>query len=193
MSLFNSLIEWTNKIFLPLGPYGLFILSFIESSFFPIPPDILLIPLALASPDKALWFALIATTGSVLGGMFGYLIGYVGEKAVLERFFAKNKIERVHNLMNKYEAWGVFAAALTPIPYKLATIAAGVFYVDFKKFVLASILGRGLRFFAEAILIMIYGKLMLEILEKYFEWISLFGVLSLIIIYIIYKKYRKNK
>ena len=88
MSLFDGIIEWTEATFAPLGAWGLFILAFIESSFFPIPPDILLIILSLASPEKALFYALICTIGSVLGGMLGYGVGYVGEKAVLERFFS---------------------------------------------------------------------------------------------------------
>lgn len=188
MSLINSMLEWTNTTFKPYGSWGLFGLAFTEASFFPIPVEVLLIPMALADPSLALWFALVATIGSTLGGIFGYGIGYVGEKAILEKLFSIKKIEKVHNLFNKYEAWAIFIAGFTPIPYKVFTIAAGVFYVNFKKFVIASFFGRGLRFFLEAVLIILYGEVILEFLTKYFNILSIIAVILLIIAYLIYRK-----
>ena len=120
MSLINSLISWTNNTF--QGWYGLFILAFIESSFFPIPPDLLLIALCLAKPSLGLFFALICTIGSVLGAMFGYGIGYYGGKPLLLRLFSSSKVSKVHNLFERYEAWAIFIAGFTPIPYKVFTI-----------------------------------------------------------------------
>ena len=192
-NILNSSMSWTQKTLQPLGATGLFILAFIEASFFPIPPDILLIFLALAAPQKALFYAFICTAGSVLGGLFGYLIGYVGEKAILERFFKHEKIERIHNLYNKYEGWAVFIAGLTPIPYKLATISGGVFYINIRKFIIASILSRGLRYFTIAILIMIYGQKILELLRNYFDTISIAAVIIAIIAFITYKKFRRKR
>lgn len=189
MSLFNSLIDWTNSTFKPYGSLGLFTLAFTEASFFPIPPDLLLITLSLADPSLALWFALITTIGSTLGGVFGYLIGYIGEHAILEKFFSPKKIEKVHNLFNKYEAWAIFIAGFTPIPYKVFTIAAGVFYVNLKKFIIASFFSRGLRFFLEAVLIIVYGDFILDFLTKYFDILSIIGIILLIIIIVIYKRF----
>jgi len=185
----NSLVTWTKNVFEPLGPLGLFILAFMESSFFPIPPDILLIVLCVAEPEKALLFALICTAGSVIGGMFGYLIGYGGKEVVLTKFFSQRKIAKVHNLFNKYEAWAVAIAAFTPIPYKVFTIAAGVFYVDFKKFVIASTIGRGLRFFTVAIMVMFFGEMIIGIMQKYFNWATIIVAALVFLIYVIYMKY----
>ncbi len=193
MSVIADILNWTKEVFLPLGPTGLFILSFIESSFFPIPPDVLFIPLSMLSPENALFYALIVTVGSVLGGIFGYFIGYSGGHYILEKLFSKKKIEKTHNLFQKYEAWAIFISAFTPIPYKVFTISAGVFYVDFKKFVLASIVGRGLRFFSEALLIMLFGKFIVNLLENYFDILSLIGILLMILMFISFKYYKNVK
>jgi undecaprenyl-diphosphatase len=191
MSIFNGLLVWSEKTFYPLGSFGLFILAFIESSVFPIPPDILLVIFCLAEPSKALWFALITSVGSVLGGMFGYLIGYGGEKIIVDRIISSKKIERVHRLFDKYGAFAVFIAGFTPIPYKIFTIGAGLFYINFKKFVIASFFGRGMRFFAEAILIMLYGRMIVNFMDKYFGWVTIIVVILIVIGYIFYRKYKK--
>lgn len=188
MGILNGVIEWSKDKFLPYGPWGLFLLAFMESSFFPVPPDLLLIPLSLANPEKAFWFATIATVGSVLGGMFGYLIGYLGEKALLERFFSKNKIEKAHKMFDKYGAWAVFIAAFTPIPYKVFTITAGIFYINFRKFIIASMIGRGLRFFLEAGFIFYFGEKMVGFLDQNFNLITLLSIPLVVIIYLIYRR-----
>jgi len=192
MSLLLTLVEWTQRTFEPLGAWGLFILAFIESSVFPIPPDLLLIVLSLAEPQYALWFALVCTLGSTLGGMFGYLIGYVGEQAVLERFFDRKKIEKVHRLFNKYEVWAIAIAGFTPVPYKVFTIAGGVFYIDFKKFVLVSFLSRGARFTLEALLIMFYGPQIVTFLDANFNGLSLLAAVVLLGGYFMHKRLRSS-
>ncbi len=193
MSFVENLLEWTKNIFLPYGIFGLFSLAFIEAIFFPIPPDILLITLSLIDPGMALLYALVATIGSVLGGIVGYWIGYYGGHYILEKFVSKKKIQKVHNLFQKYEAWAIFVAGFTPIPYKVFTISAGVFYVNFKKFVIASFLSRGLRFFIEAFLILLFGEIILNILTNYFDILSIIGVLLLILFYFSIKRYRKSR
>lgn len=185
----NSVVTWTKNIFEPLGSLGLFILAFMESSFFPVPPDILLIILCVAEPEKSLIFALICTIGSVTGGMFGYLIGYGGKEAILVRFFSEKKIAKVHRLFNKYEAWAVAIAGFTPIPYKVFTIAAGVFYVNFKKFVLASTIGRGLRFFIIATMIMFFGEAIMNLIQTYFNWATIIITVAVFLAYVAYMKY----
>jgi membrane protein YqaA with SNARE-associated domain len=193
MSIFNKLLTWTQDTFAPLGAWGLFLLAFIESSFFPIPPDILLIALSLAAPEQAFFLAFICTLGSALGGMLGYGIGYIGQHAVLEKFVSHRKIAKVHRLFNKYEAWAIGIAGFTPIPYKVFTIAAGVFYIDFKKFVLISFLSRGARFFLVASLIFYFGQPISDFLNSYFDIISLVAVALLIPIYLIYKRIKNKK
>jgi len=189
MSILNSLFDWTLNVFQPLGSFGLFSLAFIESSFFPIPPDILLVILALGNTKLAFFYALVCTLGSVLGGMFGYGIGFAGGEVVLRKFVNEEKYSRVHNLFNKYEALAVLAGALTPIPYKVITIGAGVFYIKFWKFVVYSVIGRGFRYFLEATLIFIIGDKLLELLKKgIFDWVALVIVVLLVIGYFVYKR-----
>ncbi|MDP3918933.1 MAG: YqaA family protein [Nanoarchaeota archaeon] len=192
MSLTQGLIDWTKDIFLPLGPVGLFMLAFMESSFFPIPPDILLIILVLADPSNAMWLALICTAGSVLGGMFGYSLGFYLGKPFLEKFVKENKVKKVHRLFERYEAWAIFIAGFSPIPYKVFTIAGGVFYIDFKKFVIASILSRGLRFFIIAGFLMFFGEMIVAFIEQYFGLVTIGIVLLLILGYYGYKRMKKK-
>jgi len=193
MGLLMLFVNWSEKIFAPLGSWGLFLLALSESSFNPIPVETLLIPLALANPENALFFSLIATVGSVLGALLGYLIGYLGKVAILERFFSKRKIAKVHRLFERYGFWAVFIGGFTPIPYKIFTLGAGAFYINLRKFILASILSRGLRFFLEGFLIMIYGQRILEFLDKYFDLWTLLVAVALVLIYLVYKKIKKRR
>ncbi len=159
---------------------ALFLIAFAESSFFPIPPDILLIVMALNSPDHALFYALICTLGSAAGGALGYGIGIVGGRPILKRFVSDEKVRMVHSYFEKYEAWAIGIAGFTPIPYKLFTISAGVFYIDFIKFVLVSFFSRGARFFLVAGLIALYGEIITKFIEKYFNLLSILFVVLLL-------------
>jgi membrane protein YqaA with SNARE-associated domain len=178
--MIKSLIDWTiHWAQTDYGTYALFLIAFVESSFFPIPPDVLLIALSILSPQIALYYATVCTVGSVLGGAFGYFIGLKGGKPILERFFAHEKIVLVHSYFEKYEAWAIGIAAFTPIPYKVFTIAAGVFYINFRKFMLVSILGRGGRFFIVAGLIKLFGTEIKYLIENYFELFTILFVVLL--------------
>ena len=190
MGAVTGFVAFVDRVFLPYGAAGLFAYSFIEASVSPFPVEVLLLPLMIAEPSKAFWFAFIATAGSVFGAMFGYWLGYIGKIAVLEKFFSKDKIAKVHNLYNKYESWAVFIAGFTPIPFKLVTISGGVFYINFKKFVLFSILSRGLRFFLEAGFIILFGNEVIEFLDRNFEFLTIAVVIFLIIGYYFYKKFK---
>ena len=192
MSIVNGIVDWTKALFLPLGPLGLFLLAFIEAVFFPIPPDILLIILVLADPSHALWFAAICTAGSVLGGMFGYALGYTFGRPMLEKLFKETTIQKVHAIFQKYEWWAIFIAGFTPIPYKVFTIAAGVFYINFNKFVAASVLSRGLRFFLIAIFLMFFGEMIVSFIEQYFELFTLGVVVILLLGYYLIKQMKKK-
>ncbi len=153
----------------PYGAWALFFIAVAESSVFPIPPDLLLVALGVANPERAIWFGAVCTVGSVLGGMLGYLIGLVGGRPVLYRLFNQAKVARVEAIYNRWDAWATAIAGLTPIPYKVFTIAGGVFKIRFKVFVLASIGSRGLRFMAEGVLLWLYGEQVATFLEKYFD------------------------
>ncbi len=158
----------------------LFMLAFAESSFFPLPPDVLLVALGVADPKMALVYGLICTAGSVIGGGFGYGIGQWGGRPLLFRFFNEDKIHAVEKLYDRYNAWATGIAGLTPIPYKIFTIGGGAFKIDFKIFMVASLLSRGLRFMAEAVLLFFFGEHIRTFLFKYFNWISLAFVVLLV-------------
>jgi len=148
-------------------------LSFVESSFFPIPPDVLLMAICFSSPRKWMLAALVCTVASVLGGVLGYYIGLglwesVGQPIV--RFYqGESVMESVQGWYTEYGFWGVLIAAITPIPYKIFTIASGVFAFNLWQLILASFLGRGLRFFLVAGLIRYFGPKIRPFLEKHFE------------------------
>ncbi len=170
MEILRDLIEWTTGwAATPYGGVALFIISFVESSFFPVPPDTLLIPLALMHIPRALLFAAIATVGSVGGGAFGYLLGLKGGRPVLHRLFSAEKIALAQGYYAKYDVWAVFVGAFTPLPYKLFSISAGVFGLDLKRFMLASLVGRGGRFFAVGTVITLFGEPVKHYLDKYFD------------------------
>lgn len=146
-------------------------ISFAESSFFPLPPDVLLIPMVLAARERAFRFAAVCTVASVLGGIFGYFIGYALFEAVarpiLDLYGYVEKFADFQALYNEWGAWIVFTAGLTPIPYKVFTIASGVSQLDFTVFVVGSTLSRGLRFFLVAGLLWYWGEPIRDFIERY--------------------------
>ncbi len=168
------------------GLWGLLVLAFAESSFFPIPPDLLLIPLCLSSPGKALVYALLCTLASVAGGYLGYILGKVIGHPLLYRFASPQAVGKVESMFTRYGAWAMFLAGLTPIPYKVFTISAGIFTMSVPPFMLASLLGRGLRFFSEAVLIMAIGEQAVSFISNNFERLTILIGLLVIACYILY-------
>jgi membrane protein YqaA with SNARE-associated domain len=150
--------------------WALAIISFAESSFFPIPPDILLIPLVLARPDRAFAIALVCTVASVLGGAFGYFIGWglyeqVG-RPVLDFYGKAGQFEHFSTTYNEWGAWAVLIAGVTPFPYKVITILSGTTGLNFAVFMMASVLARGLRFFVVAALLWKFGPPIRTFIER---------------------------
>lgn len=176
------------EYFKSMGVIGLALNSFIESFFLVPPPDILLIIMDLANPKKAIFYAFICTIASAFGGMVGYAIGYWGGRPVFNWLFrkgGKEKFEAVETLYNKYGTCAVFLAAFTPIPYKVFTIASGILNMNFWQFSLASIFGRGIRFFIVSIVLMLFGAA----IKQYLEIIIIITTIIIIAFYvIIYKK-----
>ncbi len=155
------------------APKALSVLSFAESSFFPIPPDVMLAPMVIRVPNKALYFAFLCTFFSVLGGVFGYLVGYFAFDLLSEAL--QNSHYWSHYLQARiwFEQWGVWiilVAGFSPIPYKLFTITAGVMTQSVWLFILFSFLGRGARFFLLAGLLKHFGPKIEPILVRYIEW-----------------------
>jgi membrane protein YqaA with SNARE-associated domain len=179
--LYEWVLSWANT---PYGLPALFVLAFTESSFFPIPPDVLLIALALALPSKAYRFAMWCTIGSVLGGMFGYLLGFAlwssVEPLLIPHVFSVEKFAEVCGI---YDDWGVvfvFVAGFSPIPYKIFTVAGGVAQINFVAFVLTSIVGRGARFYLVAWVIRRYGDLARDLIDRYFNLVTIAFTLLLV-------------
>lgn len=173
--LYDWVLSWAER---PGGPWALGVLAFAESSFFPVPPDPLLIALALGAPRRALAFAAICTAGSVAGGIVGYGIGWGVWAAVHDIFFAyvpgvtPEAFEAVRSLYERYDFWAVFTAGLTPIPYKVFTLSSGVFHIAFPVFVVASVLSRSARFFLLAGLIYLFGPRIQTFIDRYFNWLA---------------------
>ena len=168
--LYDWVLAWADT---PYAMPALFVLAFAESSFFPIPPDVLLIAMAVAAPTKAFRFALVCTAGSVLGGMAGYGIGLYGWEAigqpVAEAYHGEEVMVKIQTWYQEYDFWGTLTAAITPIPYKIFTISSGVFQFPFLPFVGASIIGRAFRFYLVAMLIRQFGPSIKDWIEKRFN------------------------
>lgn len=171
--LYEWVLHWAQT---PYGVPALAILAFAESSFFPIPPDVLLIALALGSPPRALYFAAVSSIFSVLGGIGGFLIGWLIWEEVSGFFFSyvfsQKLFEHVATLYQQNAFWAVFTAGFTPIPYKVFTVAGGVFQIDFTQFLVASALSRSARFFLVAGMIRMFGPPIKQFIDKYFNLLS---------------------
>jgi membrane protein YqaA with SNARE-associated domain len=186
MKIFRNLYDWVlHWAHTPYGAPALFLLAFVESSIFPVPPDILLIALCMVLPHRSWRFALIASLGSVLGGALGYCIGWGLWTLVADFFFdyipgfTPELFSHVQTLFARYNFWVVFTAGFTPIPYKVITIGAGVFKVDFIMFMMASIVSRSLRFFLVAGLLYRFGPGIRSFIEKYFNLLCIAFMLLL--------------
>jgi membrane protein YqaA with SNARE-associated domain len=171
--LYDWVLHWAQT---PYGVPALAVLAFAESSFFPVPPDVLLIALALGAPQRALYVAAVSSVFSVLGGIGGYLIGWLIWEEVNGFFFtyvfSQNLFNHVATLYQDNAFWAVFTAGFTPIPYKVFTIAGGVFQIDFWQFLIASACSRSARFFLVAGLIRLFGPPIKQFIDRYFNLLS---------------------
>ncbi|MEC4673554.1 MAG: YqaA family protein, partial [Nitrospirota bacterium] len=181
--LYQWMLSWSDSEYaIP----ALFLLAFAESAFFPLPPDVLVMALTLGNPSWGMYYAAVSTVGSVLGGMFGYAIGWYGGRPILLKFMGQERVAAIHATFQKYEGWAILIAGFTPIPYKVFTVGAGAFYVNFKVFVVASLISRGARFFLVAGTMQLFGPWVQELIEQYFNLFSiLFVVLCALGIWIV--------
>jgi membrane protein YqaA with SNARE-associated domain len=197
--IYDWVLKWAQT---PHGPIALFILAFTESIFFPIPPDVLLIALALGSTGKSFRFAIICTVGSVSGALVGYAIGHfawisaTGGFTGFANFFFNNipgfsisLFNSIKTLFIQWDFWVIFTAGFTPIPYKVFTITAGVFDINLMMFFVASLISRGARFFLVAFLIWKFGPEIKRFIEKYFNMLALGFTACLIGGFVVIKYY----
>jgi membrane protein YqaA with SNARE-associated domain len=183
--MFQKLYRWTLSLAESRhAPFALGAIAFAESSFFPVPPDTILVPMSLARPKSAWYYALICTVGSVAGGLLGYAIG-----ALLFETVGKWLINiygygaRVEEMKTLYAHWGwavILFKGLTPIPFKIVTITSGLLAYSLPVFIALSVVTRGARFFALALLLKHYGEPIKALLDKYFAWFLL-GLVVMVI------------
>ncbi len=178
--LYYWVLHWAKT---PYGSWALFVLAFCESSFFPVPPDILLIALSVSIPKKSFKYALICTAGSLIGGCLGYLIGWqfmisVGER-IIQLYGLTHKMQYIKDLYMQYDAWAIAIAGFTPIPYKVFTISAGAFDINFTVFLIASAASRAARFFLVGGLIYLFGPKIQVFIDKYFNILAIAFVVLL--------------
>ena len=172
--VYNRCMEWIQT---PAGIWALFFIAVAESSFFPIPPDVFLIALCVGAPKKSFKFALICSLGSVIGGAIGYGLGLgfmdtVGQ-SILNLYGLQDKYAVVQKLYQQYDALAVGAAGFTPLPYKLFTITAGAFKIDFLTFMVVSLVARSARFFLVSALIYKFGAPVQYFINRYFNILTL--------------------
>ncbi len=179
--LYDRCMTWIS------GPYGiwvLFVIAFVESSFFPIPPDVFLIAMCIAAPTRAFKYAAVCAVGSAAGGAFGYGLGFwfmdsVGQQ-IIAWYGLDDKYQRVQELYRAYDIWAVGAAGFTPLPYKLFTITAGAFHLNFPTFVIVSLISRSARFFLVAAFIWKFGEPVQRYIDKYFNILSIVFMVLLV-------------
>jgi membrane protein YqaA with SNARE-associated domain len=169
----------------PWAAWVLFLVAFAESSFFPLPPDILLLPMALAAPSKAFRYAAVCTLASVIGGFLGYAIGALLYDTlgqwIIATYHLDAAFQSFHDGFNKWGVWIILGKGLTPIPFKLVTIASGVAHLNLWSFGLAALGTRALRFFIVAALVRAFGEPIRVFVEKYLTWVAL-GLLAIIVL-----------
>ena len=159
---------------------GLFLWSAGESIIFPIPPDGLLMILALTNSQRAIIYGLTTTIGSLVGGIIGYIIGNLGGRSIFKRFGFLDKLHYVEELFHKYDTWAIFIAGFTPIPYKLFTLGGGLFSINFSRFVITSFISRGARFMLVSILVARFGLDVAQWIKANFDIITIIILLVVI-------------
>lgn len=178
MAMLRRLYDWTLKLAAkPYAKPALAAVSFAESSFFPIPPDVMLIPMALAEPKRAYFIAGLCTLASVIGGLFGYLIGYylfaaIGQP-ILDFYQLNDEFAQFNRFYEQWGIWVIIIAGFTPLPYKVATIASGVAAFSLLPFMLGSLISRAARFFLLAFLLHHFGASIRAFIERYLGWLTL--------------------
>ena len=186
-ALYTRVMRWARH---PYATWYLVGLSFAESSFFPVPPDVMLAPMSMARPKRAMFLALLTTLGSTLGGVAGYLIGMLAFDAIeplLHQWGYFDGYLQARQWFAEWGFWVVFVAGFSPIPYKVFTVTAGVIAMAFLPFVLASMVGRGARFFLVAALMAWGGEAMEQRLHRWVDWVGWLTLLAVVIIVVIVK------
>ncbi len=180
----------------PWGPVALAVGAFFESIIFPIPPDPLLIAIAVPNPGMALWLAALVTVASVAGAFGGHWLGKRIGRPLADRLFSEAKVATVERMFQRYGTWAVLVAAFSPIPYKVFAITAGVLDLDRRRFLIASVIGRGARFFLIGALAMVFGEKIEQFFDDNFDtvmWVVAAGVVAALAAYLVLHRWRRTR
>ena len=182
MDFFHDLTVWFQGF--AESDWAIFVLAvgaFAEATFSPIPPDPLLIPMSVLNPSLAIWFGVVATISSVMGAIVGHWLGSRFGRPLLHRMMSEGSVRSAESLFDKYGAWAVLVAAVTPIPYKVFTILAGVLGLDMKRFILVSLIGRGARFMSLGVLLFLFGEEIQIYIDRHFQKLSILAGVAVIV------------
>lgn len=184
-------VELTRSLFVSLGVPGLFAVAFLEFFLLPIPPDLVLVPLVVANPEFALLYAFVATAGSVTAGLLGFAVGRRGGRPALESWFAGERVERAETYFERYGLVTIAVGAFVPIPegYELLSIVSGVLGLDFRSYLVASLAGRGGKYFLEAVLVLVLGKAATSLSEVDIYTILAVATLIVVIAYLFRRRW----
>lgn len=185
----HLLKEWLMEY----GVFGLFFVSFADSSFFPIPPDLLLIPMGLADSEHVYWYAFLTTFASVIGAIFGWYIGFRIGRPVLRILFKDQQITKVEMYFQKLGPLAILISAFTPLPFKIFTILSGISKMKVQTVVLWATIGRGARFYLEAILIHQLGHNAVPFIKEHFTMLTIYIALFIMIVYIATRYFKKDR
>lgn len=186
--IYDWILHWAET---PHSRWALFLLALCESSFFPVPPDLLLIPLCVAVPRKSFIYSLVCSLGSIIGGCIGYLIGWqfmdtIGG-SIIDFYGFHDKYQHIQSLYMSYDAWAIGIAGFTPVPYKVFTITAGAFRINFAVFFIASSISRSARFFLVGGLIYTFGSGIQSFIERYFNTLAVIFTILLVLGFVLLK------
>lgn len=164
--------QWLAQFTQVLQPLNLFVMSFVEAIFLPIPPDVMLIPMVIMQPESALYFALLTTVASVGGAVVGFTLGLKGGRPLLQRFAKGPTIRQIESIYHRYDFWAIVVAGFLPLPYKLFALSSGVFGLDLRRFIAASVVGRGARFIIEALFVRRFGEQLANAIVRWSGWFT---------------------
>ena len=189
--LYHDLTDWTLQAADSEWAIALLaMVAFSESIFFPIPPDPLVIAIGVASPGTAIWVAALATVASVAGAFLGHWLGRRFGRPLLRRLVSQDKVDRAEALFNRYGVWTIILAAITPIPYKVFAILAGVMALPVRPFLIASVIGRGARLMTIGVLVFLFGEEIQVFIEDNFELVTIATGVGLVVVVAGYLAYR---
>ena len=192
MKFMRSLYDWTlKKSSHPKAIWFLSFISFIESSIFPVPPDIILIPMSIVNKARAFFYALVCTISSVLGGLVGYIIGSLLFNTIgimiIDFYDLNENVDDFKEYYRLYGAWIVIVAGFTPFPFKVITLSSGLFNLNIIVFITCAIISRGARFYLLSFLIYYYGEKVKNFIDKYFNILSYLLIIVLLIFIFLFK------